>query len=90
MVVEHNFVLSLDEIKAIRFRCRKCGACTSFKLNESVNFPVVCPGCRMTLYDTTLDTGDSGLLQAVVSVLKSLIEEKKPYQLLLEINAPEK
>lgn len=90
MVVEHNYVLSLDEIKAVRFRCRKCHASTSFRLNETISFPVTCPGCKARLYDNTLDTGDTGLVESLPRVIKSLIElqkkEKAGFEMLLEMD----
>jgi len=91
MVVEHNYVLSLDEIKAIRFRCPECRASTSFRLDESITFPTVCPGCGATLYDKTLDTGDGGLIHSLPRTIKDLLrlqERKKSFEVLLEIDAP--
>ena len=91
MVVEHSYLVSLDEITALRFRCPGCQASTSFRLNESITFPANCPGCKATLYDKTLDTGDYGEVHALPKVLKSLRDlqaRKKSFEMLLEINAP--
>lgn len=91
MVVEHSYVLSLDEIKAIRFRCPKCQASTSFQLDESITFPTVCPGCRATLYDKTLDIGHGGTIHALPRTIKGLLklqEREKSFEMLLEIDAP--
>lgn len=89
--MEYTCVFSLDEIKAIRFRCQKCRASTCFQLNESITFPAICSGCRTTLYDSTRDTGDGELLHAFPNVLKSLVGlqgRKKSFEILLEIDAP--
>ena len=91
MVVEHSYVLSLDEIKAVRFRCPKCRTSMSCRMNETVTFPAVCLCCRETLYDNRLDAGDSGLVHSLPRVLKDLMElqgKKKTFELLLEIDAP--
>ena len=89
MVVEHCYVLSLDEIKALRFRCCNCGASTSFQMSQTVNFPVQCPGCREILYDSTLDRGDSGELHALPRILKQLIARRnQPSEILLEVHIP--
>ena len=92
MVVEHSHVLSLDEIKALRFRCKKCKAATSFRLNETINFPMTCPGCRETLHSEHIDGGDQDVLGGFPRVLKALMERQKErhYEVLLEIGAPEK
>ena len=88
MVVEHRYVLSLDEIKAIRFRCAKCEAATSFRIDETVQFPIQCPGCKALLYDATMDTGDSGLLHSLPRIIKRLISRgSDTSEILLEIEA---
>ena len=91
MVVEHHYVLSLDEIKAVRFRCSKCRTSLTCRVNETITFPPICPCCREMLYDSTLDRGDSGLVHALPRVLKDLLElqaKKKGFEILLEIDAP--
>ena len=91
MVVEHIYVLSLDEIKAIRFRCPKCRASASFRLTETVNFPASCPECRSTLYNRALDTGDEGVVHSLPMALKAIMElqsKNKSFEILLEIDAP--
>ena len=88
MMIEHRYVLSLDEIKALRFRCKKCHAATSFPLDESINFPPTCPNCRETLFDTLRDSGESALLQTLPRVLKGLVKTKQSGEVLLEIDVP--
>lgn len=98
MVVEHNYVLSLDEIKAVRFRCLHCRTSLSCRVNETITFPAVCPCCLKTLYDSALDTGDSGTIHALPRVLKDLLDlqakkqkngkETTGFEILLEIDAP--
>jgi hypothetical protein len=47
MTIDDRTVLDLEDLKAVRFECKACGATTSFALNSWPRVPTSCPGCEV-------------------------------------------
>lgn len=46
MTREDRWLVSLDEIRAIRWECGKCHLAMTFAIDQTVKFPEFCPGCN--------------------------------------------
>jgi rubrerythrin len=46
MTREDRWIVSLDEIRAIRWDCPACQVMTAFALNQTIRRPVTCPICH--------------------------------------------
>ena len=47
MTIDDRTVLDLEDLRAIRFECKTCGACTSFAVSSWPRVPPSCPGCNV-------------------------------------------
>lgn len=45
MTSENRWLFSLDEINAIRFQCKNCGAVKAFSLNRWTKITRICENC---------------------------------------------
>lgn len=52
MTREDRWIVSLDEIRAIRWECPKCSVAMSFAINQTVRLPAACPSCNADAFDT--------------------------------------
>lgn len=52
MTREDRWIVSLDEIRAIRLECQQCHVALSYVLTETVRLPQTCPSCSTDLIDT--------------------------------------
>lgn len=68
MTREHRLVLSLDEIRAVRWQC-KCGSAVSFQLDQTIRLPQICPACDAPLASQASHS-EYRALQAFVDALK--------------------
>lgn len=68
MTREHRLILTLDEIHAVRWVCRKCHVAVSYRLDQSIQLPPKCPACQHELGSAA--AADFQHLQAFVDALK--------------------
>ena len=46
MTREDRWIVSIDEIAALRWQCFNCKSAVTFQLDQTVRFPETCPNCR--------------------------------------------
>jgi hypothetical protein len=51
MTREDRWIVSLDEIRALRWECPRCQVAVSFSINQTINWPAVCPGCGHSAFE---------------------------------------
>jgi hypothetical protein len=73
MTREHRLVLSLDEIKAVRWHCPKCKAAITYALNESIRLPDQCPACLDPLMGPIEEATKAA--RAFIQTLKAVMQE---------------
>lgn len=54
MTREDRLIVSLDEIRALRWTCTTCHLAMAFALDQPIRLPVTCPGCGADAVDPTL------------------------------------
>jgi hypothetical protein len=79
MTREHILVLGLDEIQGIRLQCDLCNGAISFRLNETINIPQVCPGCRAPFVDAQSFSDYEAITRLVVAVktMREMAHQKR-------------
>jgi hypothetical protein len=45
MTREDRWIVSLDEIRALRWECVACHVAIAFALDQTIRLPLTCPGC---------------------------------------------
>lgn len=75
MTREERWIVSLDEIQAIRWECGNCHVAMSFQMNQSIKLPTDCPSCRARLVDPEFHR-DHQMFQSFVQVLKAVMVTK--------------
>ena len=58
MTRENRMILTLDEIRGVRWTCAKCGTATLFTFEKPVRLPHECPGCGAVFRDRGLQPRD--------------------------------
>ena len=76
MTREDRWVVSLDEIQAIRWECRNCHAAVSIAINQTIKFPEACPVCTQGGLDSNFVPAHKAY-PAFVSALKSIIQDQQ-------------
>jgi hypothetical protein len=51
MTREDRWIVSLDEIRALRWECPACSVALVFALNQTIRLPVACPSCNADMLD---------------------------------------
>lgn len=46
MTRDHRLIVTLDEIRALRWTCGTCGASITFPLDRTIRWPDRCPACH--------------------------------------------
>jgi Zn-finger nucleic acid-binding protein len=82
MTREHRLILGLDDVRAVRWKCPKCGVEVNYVLTETVRLPDQCPSCHDGLMGDIEKVTQVG--QEFVRLLKRL-REAKPQLLSLEV-----
>src|SRR4051812_37534104 len=67
MTRENRLILTLDDIRALRWTCGVCGASVSFALDRTIRLPRQCPACHE---ETPPDVGAEALHE-VMTCLQS-------------------
>jgi transcription initiation factor IIE alpha subunit len=69
MTRETRLILSLDEIQGVRWQCNKCGAATSYRLDQTIRLPQACPSCNEPFTEAA-SFDEFQRLEAFVAALK--------------------
>ena len=72
MTREDRWIVSLDEIRAIRWECPKCHMAISYTLTETIRLAETCPSCGEKLLDTFVRPRDRAYGE-FVATLKSIV-----------------
>ena len=86
MTREDRWVMSLDEIAAIRWTCGACQVSVSFPLDQTIRLPRACPACGQDAGDPTQRPEDRAADQ-LVQALKRLLRDERRGELSLEFRA---
>lgn len=77
MTREERWIVSLDEIRAIRWECPNCHVAMSYAMDETVKLPANCPSCNTDLLDTFRRPSDQ-VYTTFVQALKSIRSQPAP------------
>lgn len=90
MTFEHKLIVSLEEIKAIVFRCNECKASTCFVPDAFVSLPQNCPNGHVWRVESPTGQLRSVVGTFIVSVveLRKPIYEKLGFKIFLEFDQP--
>ena len=97
MTREQRLILSLDEIRGVRWTCVACGTSTSFTLESVVRLPGECPSCNAVFRDRGLQPRDTSF-EVFVEALRDAhrlaravrdVQAKLPGVLALEFDTPD-
>jgi hypothetical protein len=72
MTREDRWIVSLDEIRALRRECASCGVAISYALNQTIRLPVGCPSCGADTFEP--NSPDYRAMDAFVRALKALLQ----------------
>jgi hypothetical protein len=75
MTREDRWIVSLDEIRAIRWECGKCHVALSFALNQTISLPGACPSCNADALDPSIQ--EHRAYGEFVKALKVVIEHQR-------------
>jgi hypothetical protein len=89
MTQERRLVLSLDEIKVIRWECAACHTVVSYGLGQDIVAPERCPNCA-TLWAPLQPRGVQAPINQFLTALRQLMppgaqDPQPPYQIKIEI-----
>jgi hypothetical protein len=76
MTREERWIVSLDEIRAIRWECPQCHLAMSYAMDETVKLPASCPSCHRDLLDT-FTRQDDHAYEAFVRALKVIRSQQQ-------------
>lgn len=79
MTREDRWIVSLDEIRAIRWECARCHAAITFALDQTINLTGNCPGCGADGLDVNYQP-DHRTFTNFIAALKGLIAYQRQQQ----------
>jgi hypothetical protein len=85
MTREDRWIVSLDEIRALRWECPGCHVALSFALDQTIRLPSSCPSCGADALDPSHP--DARTAADFIRALKSLRQEPRTGTLRLEFLA---
>lgn len=88
MTIEHRLVFGLEDLQVLRLQCAQCRGSFSYRLEQIVRAPDVCPNCHQRFSDR----GAPGMIpqiKALVDALRDLRDIKQPdLRVQFEIEPP--
>jgi len=92
MTIERNIVFGVEEIKAIIFKCSRCGSKISIPPDKFDSIPQSCPNGHTMLGERALppDFGGSLIFAFLLGLkkLKDQCSESMGFKILLELEEP--
>lgn len=74
MTREDRWIVTLDEIAALRWTCGRCKAAVSFPLDRTITLPPACANCGVRI-----DWPELGILRDFVESLMALRRPPRPH-----------
>lgn len=95
MTFEHKIVVGFDDLKAVSFQCKNCGARMSIQAKSLRDVPLACGSCNAGWRTAsgagqgmTAESAAQGLVEAIVSLRVLIRENQDLFRVLLEFEEP--
>lgn len=94
MTVERTLVVGFDDLKALAFQCKKCGARMSIQGKSLRDVPLVCGSCNArwrtagAAQSMTAKSAATGLIESIVTLRVLIRENQDLFRVLLEFEEP--
>ena len=94
MTVERTLVVGFDDLKAVAFQCKNCGARISIQAKSLRDVPLACGSCNARWRTAgagqgmTAESAATGLIEAIVSLRVLIRENQDLFRVLLEFEEP--
>jgi DNA-directed RNA polymerase subunit RPC12/RpoP len=86
MTREDRWIVSLDEVQGLRWRCARCSVSVSYALDETIRIPTQCPSCGLEVIPDDF-TENGKIVRSFIATLKALRRTEMPVKLFLEFDA---
>ena len=73
MTREDRYIVGLEDILSLRWQCTKCKTAVSFPLNETIQLPEICPGCRTLALEPNVRP-EHRVFTAFVDALRAVVQ----------------
>lgn len=83
MTREDRWIVSLDEVRALRWECPACHVALSFALDQTIRLPATCPSCHADAFE--LHTPEHAAATEFVRALKALFHQPAPRSGILRL-----
>ena len=89
MTTEHLMLLEPSDFRAVRIQCGKCGASTSFQLDQTVKLPNRCVGCGedwTPVHEKDSQMAAGRLVESLTTWTRTEREGNPTFKLTLELS----
>lgn len=93
MTVERTLIVGFDDLKAVAFQCKNCGARISIQAKSLRDVPLACGSCNARWRTAggqavTVESAATGLIEAIVTLRVLIRENQDLFRVLLEFEEP--
>src|ERR1039458_7428607 len=93
MTSERTLMVGFDDLKAVSFQCKQCGARMSIQAKSLHSVPLACGSCNARWRTAggqavTAESAATGLIEAIVSLRVLIKKDRDLFRVLLEFEEP--
>jgi hypothetical protein len=96
MTVERTLIVGFDDLKAVSFQCKNCGARMSIQAKVLRDVPLACGSCNARWRTVgagqgqgmTAESAATGLIESIVMLRVLIRENQDLFRVLLEFEEP--